>query len=318
MSIRPMDLPEIRARVAWWIGDKGPTLYEQYLSRGMIGWGDFGPAATPEMAQALTSQEVHRLLRAELFWVDEHMTDLVLAAAPSIPEFFLQPEDLPSPYGMIVFEKPLRISSSPDEYDDKVHTIAAVWGDATVAGSPHPGVWVSWYTDTARNYEHVDPRRVSADIGWVRLGLPPLSYDNESYIPFSDEPLGWAEPIANEHNDYRGVDLMMELRAAWILMQQPIATVSEAELDRSTRRRLERQKIEPKPVRIITLRRPKSSSEHGESDREYHHRWIVRGHWRQQWYPSREVHRPVWIAPHIKGPEDAPLLGGDKVYAWRQ
>jgi hypothetical protein len=42
----------------------------------------------------------------------------------------------------------------------------------------------------------------------------------------------------------------------------------------------------------------------------------VRGHWRQQWYPSIQDHRPVWIAPHRKGPEDAPMLGGEKVYQW--
>lgn len=37
------------------------------------------------------------------------------------------------------------------------------------------------------------------------------------------------------------------------------------------------------------------------------HRWIVRGHYRAQWYPSSGAHRVIWIAPYLKGPEDAPF-----------
>jgi hypothetical protein len=36
-------------------------------------------------------------------------------------------------------------------------------------------------------------------------------------------------------------------------------------------------------------------------------RWWVRGHLRAQWYPSESAHHLVWIAPYLKGPEDAPL-----------
>lgn len=38
------------------------------------------------------------------------------------------------------------------------------------------------------------------------------------------------------------------------------------------------------------------------------HRWIVRGHNRAQWYPSEQAHHLIYIAPYMKGPEDAPLL----------
>ena len=44
------------------------------------------------------------------------------------------------------------------------------------------------------------------------------------------------------------------------------------------------------------------------------HRWVVRGHWRNQpWGPGRELRRPVYILPHIKGPDGAPLIGGERV-----
>lgn len=114
--------------------------------------------------------------------------------------------------------------------------------------------------------------------------------------------------------------LAPRLRAAWLLMQQPLVGTSEVQLPRPTRRRLQRDGHEPPPVRLVEIRRPEpvGGGTDVAADRGYHHRWIVRGHWRQQWYPSRQVHRPVWIAPHVKGPGDAPLLGGDKVNVWKR
>jgi hypothetical protein len=72
-------------------------------------------------------------------------------------------------------------------------------------------------------------------------------------------------------------------------------------------------------VRVIALRRPnKPASEAGTSERDYHHQWVVRGHWRNQPYKTQGIVRPIWIAPHSKGPEGAPLLGGERVLHWKQ
>jgi hypothetical protein len=49
------------------------------------------------------------------------------------------------------------------------------------------------------------------------------------------------------------------------------------------------------------------------SSRSYSHRWVVRGHWRRQWYPSQGRHIPIWITEHIAGPDDAPIVVRDKV-----
>lgn len=45
--------------------------------------------------------------------------------------------------------------------------------------------------------------------------------------------------------------------------------------------------------------------------------WRVRGHWRNQWYPSLQAHRRVWIADHTAGPVEAPMREGDRVYVIR-
>lgn len=106
-------------------------------------------------------------------------------------------------------------------------------------------------------------------------------------------------------------------RCCWLLMQQRIATITEQRPDRASERRLRRAGKPVDAVRVITLRHPEH---HGypTSDRTYHHRWVVRGHWRKQWYPSQERNIPIWITPYVKGPDGAPLLAGEKVYAWRR
>jgi hypothetical protein len=278
-----------------------------------------------EAGLRLAKEEVRRLHTADLFWVDEHMTDLTIAAAATMPPFNILPEDLPSQSGLIFFEKPLQKKPSHDEFADHIYVRAASWGPAPA--DTRWDIWVSWYTDCAMNIESIDPARLTKIFGVPAskalrtltrhdLRMPPLSYEIEELISFSETPLPYASAFTGEvmeGSDYP----LKELVTAWTLMQQPIAKTRDAEFDRASRRRLQKAGIEPKPVRVISLRRPTSAAgERGESGREYHHKWIVRGHWRQQWYPGRQVHRPVWIAPHIKGPEDAPLLGGDKVYAW--
>lgn len=66
-------------------------------------------------------------------------------------------------------------------------------------------------------------------------------------------------------------------------------------------------------VKVIRLRSPEPKPYDGtkpetDSGREYSHRWLVRGHHRAQWYPSTQSHKVIWIAPHIKGPADAPFV----------
>jgi hypothetical protein len=51
-----------------------------------------------------------------------------------------------------------------------------------------------------------------------------------------------------------------------------------------------------------------------EASRHLSVRFIVRGHWRNQWYPSEGRNKPIWIMPYVKGPDGAPVTGGTKLY----
>jgi hypothetical protein len=63
-------------------------------------------------------------------------------------------------------------------------------------------------------------------------------------------------------------------------------------------------------VHFIDLRR---QAKGGKSDKrtteqkERDFQWLVSGHFRSQWYPSKQCHEVIWIAPYVKGPEGKPL-----------
>jgi hypothetical protein len=74
-----------------------------------------------------------------------------------------------------------------------------------------------------------------------------------------------------------------------------------------------------KRLNVVTLRRPESNrSGDSESSVEWSHRWLVNGHWRNQWYPSLETHRLIWVNPHVKGPPDKELVLKGRVHIWEK
>lgn len=99
--------------------------------------------------------------------------------------------------------------------------------------------------------------------------------------------------------------------ASQLWLEQEIIRVESVNAERHYAKRLLRSGIDPQPIHVVHLRRVASR----ESDNsasvsgsvEWSCQWIVRGHWRQQFYPSTGERRPLWIMPYVKGPEEAPL-----------
>jgi len=310
INIRPQDLPEIRAEIVDSIRqspDYSP--WQQLIASGR---SPFRTAPRMPSAQEHAAIDESMLRTAELFHVNAQMTDLAKAASQSLPEFQIQGDDLPAPNGLIAFaEPPTTVNFGEPAVPSPIR--AACWGMYSLRGVTY--LWIKFYSDR----EAWLPATAKA----VCMSARELTY-NRRILPRMTPMLGGdclgpigsgsrGEPINATESGFR--DAAKIVRAAWLLMQQPLSVNSEAVPDRASCKRLRRAGHEPAPVRVIELRRPKGSGERGDGDREDHHQWIVRGHWRNHWHPKREVHRPVWIAPHIKGPEGAPLIGGEKVYA---
>src|SRR5262245_17041441 len=115
----------------------------------------------------------------------------------------------------------------------------------------------------------------------------------------------------------RVADPLHEMRwwfTAAHLMAQRLAIEVKTPLDRATRRRQERAGSTPPPfIRVVTLRRQTLHPQHrepAEGDIDWQFSWTVRGHWRQQWYPSLGLHKKVFIEAYVKGPPEKPLKPG--------
>ena len=132
-------------------------------------------------------------------------------------------------------------------------------------------------------------------------------------------PLGY---VTFAHGSRPGI-LEGVLKAAWALSQQPSISDTRAPrvtpLDRVPARY---EQTEITRVRMLLLRenlhRPGEQAEPGEKTREYSHRWIVRGFWREQPYgKGHALRRRQWIPPFVKGPADKPLIRKKTVHILR-
>lgn len=310
--LRPLDLPFYRHEL---FGFLGTELAEQMYAR-LAQETDF-LGSRPGMAYGpqIVAAERKRVGLAELYYVSEDMTALASIAGRTLPGYLLQREDLPSDFGIIYFAGDA-IGKSWGDQGEEANLCAFAWGVLPPQETfPRGAVWISSYTLGVEVDQTavVSGRITSEQADMLRTMLPRWRYDNEFLWLFGEEAELTGEDFEGSALDEWG----RTIRAAWTLMQQPITTTAPEPVDRHTRKRAEREQVDLAAVRVVRLRHASSAdAQRMETDREYRHRWIVKGHWRQQWYPTRKVHRPVWISPHIKGPEDAPILGTEKVYTW--
>lgn len=94
------------------------------------------------------------------------------------------------------------------------------------------------------------------------------------------------------------------------LMAQRLSTRVRHTTDRGTRRRAERnQQVAPPFFEVVTLRRQHQDriADRVPEAIDWQWQWAVRGHWRNQWYPSEGIHKPVFVESYMKGPEDKPV-----------
>lgn len=314
MDIRPKALPELRAEIVDSIRNTPDYSHWQQLIAS--GRSPFRSSPRMPSAQEHAAIDESMVRTAELFHVNEQMAHLAKAASESLPDFQIQRDDLPAPNGFIAFTEPLAtVNFGEPAVPSPIH--AACWSMYTLRGVTY--LWIKFYSDR----EAWLPATAKA----VGMSARELTYNrrvNPQLSPMLGGdclgPMGSGSPGAPINATEVGFRQAARIvRATWLLMQQPLSVASEATPDRSACKRLRRAGHEPAAVRVIELRRPqRAAGSTGDSDREYHHQWIVRGHWRNHWHPKRQLHRPVWIAPHIKGPEGAPLIGGEKVYALKR
>lgn len=326
-TLTARQLPEIRAELTAWLADP---------NGGAHIWSRFSDGERADRERAAAGRSATHLRGAELYYVAEDLTALAAAAGASLPSYRLSEQDIPAASGLVVWQKPITERRELVEVTG-CPVLAASWG-------PHRGgVEVRWWVhldDWLEEIARPDPAlghdaMGRAEIARLRRENPaPLVSTFASHLRFGQHP-SWlrtdydATP-ADERADHAQWQLDMAayseltetaertLVSTWLLMGQTLVREERERPPRSSERRIAR--LSPSlasEVRCVQLRRghadPDPKAEVGAHGRTRSHQWIVSGHWRNHWYPARGDHRPIWIAPHMKGPDGAPLLDPAKL-----
>jgi hypothetical protein len=277
------------------------------------------------MLYAKIIADTHRdtLADSMLFVADNDMVDLLDAASATMPDQHLHPTDIITPHGFVYFAQPLpdRSGTPPEipihafswaflpkgspllaerDADDSIliTSYVTLMDSLMVRSMYQPG------DQLAPNLPKYVPNAtamwtVGSLIGKVFGEEPPAG----GYTP------GFYQRIA---------------AAFWTLAQQPklTSTTQESPGKPADRRRNRRAGvIDPNaPVHVVRLHHrvvdsdaPTSGGGAG-TGHKMTVRAATRGHWRKQWYPSVEQHRHIWIDPFWRGPEGAPVVGGERVF----
>jgi hypothetical protein len=281
----------------------------------------------PRMTSTVADRARGGLQRSDLWWVSSELCKATEAAYTSVPdEAQVGIDTMRSPSGFAVFEDPIMVLNRYDEDASWMTPIDAIAWFVDFSG-PEPIIalyayaWLSTLDERDDDPDDdgdwfdlwpTDAPIVRATTSWS-IGAP-LS------APLPSDVRHTARSMSDQIDaNLDGTHWLRRLAATvWLLSTQPgLTEQSDASIPRSTQKRSLRADM-PSAVKIVKLRGHSRRCESSEGDRgswSLDHRIIVDGHWRNQACgPGRTKRRPVWINPHIRGPEDAPLVVKNKVF----
>jgi hypothetical protein len=288
----------------------------------------FASTTVGEYARALHTGQSYAMGTGDTYAVSSEIFEVIDQAAAVLPDdAMITPADVPTKFGFIYFENPIPML---DDYgkpaDIGVIAWAAVTQDVNYDASgvkqvsfrsdgsvrmntrPDPedeehGVLIFAYADRDGPNDTVVDELRAAGANRTQLDSVP------KYSLWHWQPVGFDMPAPGR--------LEKLLFTFWRFIGETWIDSRMILPDRPARKRAIRAKVNPE-VRVMRLRKSEvRTTDRGDGDDAaviWSHRWIVEGHWRNQWYPSLQTHRPKWVPRHIKGPEDRPLILKDRVF----
>lgn len=270
-----------------------PLIRDKLADFAQYRLGELGSQTQYEAMMANAWSMTDQIRTAQLWWISRDMTRLAedTVQAGDFPE-----PDPPAQCGMIFFEGDVQHISFRFDNDGfgETRVAAILWQDVG-----RESVKISVFTDNP-----VGIREMHAD----SFGLPVVSLA-PSVVRENDGSFRW---------------LCGLLHAVWALSGEP--RICEAQPAKPDMAHPLPPRFDPeiRKVKMLVLRenlhRPGESSDDDERvRREYSHRFIVRGFWRNQAYgPNHSLRRRQWIPPFVKGPADKPLICKETVRIWRR
>jgi len=287
-----------------WSPQRMPKIRDQ-ITRNLL-----NPTGTLRLAYPDNQQPFDALAEhfptADLWWVAPNMAALAVSAAATIPEVGWGCGELPSTSGLLIWDGGIGNLT----YADLDYPVdAASWNPG-----PNGGFMVWLWVSRTRVDSTLAPDGLGVDHTLVPPLLPIAGVELKS--PSQSTPTGelrdwYRTPIAT-------------LASTWHLAAQPkLADREHVRPDRDLVRAYSRAGREPCEVLLVDLRRRyvpnQGSNPEADLNRQYRHRWVVSGHWRDQACGKEWSERKrIWVSDHVKGPDGAPLLATTRVNVWRR
>lgn len=262
-----------------------------------------GRQSLDEMTTTLRDGLCWNLSTASPFYVGPAICPVIGAASADlarIDRVTINAVDMPAPSGFCLFAEPIVLP---------VHV---------PTGEERDLVALSWLLLVQRADGKYDPAPTPNDAThlhvypWVRM--PSSRHTGKYWIgSFFQLPLGSMDR-PEPHPFGRNSPRLWAITGVFVtlceFMRQKILTTTARPIqNRQARRRIARRLQHEPIVKVVELRR-REHAQHDESHEthtEWSCQWLVRGHWRQQYFPSTSENRPIWITPYVKGPSDKPL-----------
>lgn len=231
-----------------------------------------------------------------VYAVDPHITQLCVDSMAGIDMQMTGGADfMPTPSGFMHFMGPFAL-----DMPDHIEALR----------------YITWTQSVAQNLDRTNEAGAATSFAlgiWCPVDQRILM---RNFLPWRNgDSLGSIRPT--DHVAPYAPGVIRIIAAIGLFMQQRVVVSHIAHASRNVyKQTLIRTGKEPPELRIVKLRANESRIyERSESEgREWSMRWVVRGHWRSQWFPTKKAHSQVWIAPYIKGPEGKPVIGSRKIF----
>jgi hypothetical protein len=224
------------------------------------------------------------------YWSPE-MCELLGKTSTDMPDWTFRADVLPSTEGCFYFSRPLALDAWEKRDSDLV---AISWCRVRrKPGDSISGVLLAFWTQMSLRPAGVPVTMFAWDFGNAMSTVVGMAAENI--------------PIANKQ---RFMGKVRAFATACAFIQQRILITKQERPERHTRRRVADLWEHEPLIRVVRLRRESANDAANHTELqpiEWSCRWIVSGFWRQQYYPSTDEHRPIYILPFIKGPADKPL-----------
>lgn len=266
------------------------------------------PETAAEMVQVLLAGPV---IRGEFYYWTSQMVDVAYEASKTLPMTLRLDEGmLPSFSGFFWFERPLDIPGTTMWRGLR----AITWVPVLYLGGEYGKISFPPYTfPPSFNKLGIATLYESGDVGKPPIPCGTLNLPMGEDMVFSGAP----RPSDPAEPDPEARIESCLIYSMFALLQQRIMVSSQEAIPREVRRRNQKVGYETPPtVNVIRLRHIHMKREGSERHpRDWSCQWVVRGHWRQQWYPRLRCHKPAWIPSYLKGPDDKPLRKPEHIFA---